>query len=315
MLDNHNEPSQQDIINRIKNLGSEQASEEEQPSEELEAVDVSEEDALSDELESETLEAEEFEELEEEEPEELDHEDDGEESYFDIDGEEITLSQIKEWKDSGLRQSDYTRKTQDLADQRKSYEAKAERADALIQNLGDRIDELDAIIKGEEAEINWDELAEDDPSEYLRKQRAIKAKQKALSEAKAQQKAKLNDRATEESQLLVNAMPSWKDSKVQDADVTQLQKYMADKGIKPDLLEKAGYDHRLYMALLKASKFDALQEKKSAVKKKVKRAPKAIKPVKGKSKAKPSEMEEAKARLKRTGSKDDAFAALKLLYK
>lgn len=313
MLDNHNEPSQEDIVNRIKNLGAEQAPEQEQPEEALEAVDVSEEDALSDELESQ--EAEEFEELEEEEPEELDHEDDGEESYFDIDGEEITLSQIKEWKDSGLRQSDYTRKTQDLADQRKSYEAKAERADALIQNLGDRIDELDAIIKGEEAEINWDELAEDDPSEYLRKQRAIKAKQKALSEAKAQQKAKLNDQATEESRLLVNAMPSWKDSKVQDADVTQLQKYMADKGIKPDLLEKAGYDHRLYMALLKASKFDALQEKKSAVKKKVKRVPKAIKPVKGKSKAKPSEMEEAKARLKRTGSKDDAFAALKLLYK
>lgn len=313
MLDNHNEPSQQDIINQIKALGAEQAPEEEQPAEEPGAVDVSEEDALSDDIE--TLDADEVEELEEEESAELDHEDDDEGSYFDIDGEEITLSQIKEWKDSGLRQSDYTRKTQDLADQRKSYEAKAERADALIQNLGDRIDELDAIIKGEEAEINWDELAEDDPSEYLRKQRAIKAKQKALSEAKAQQKAKLNDRATEESQLLVNAMPSWKDSKVQDADVTQLQKYMADKGIKPDLLEKAGYDHRLYMALLKASKFDALQEKKSTVKKKVKRVPKAIKPVKGKSKAKPTEMEDAKAKLKRSGRKEDAVAAIRLLYK
>lgn len=42
---------------------------------------------------------------------------------FNIDGEEITLEQIKEWKQNGLRQSDYTKKTQELAQQRKELEA------------------------------------------------------------------------------------------------------------------------------------------------------------------------------------------------
>jgi hypothetical protein len=43
-------------------------------------------------------------------------------SEFDIDGEKVTLDQIKEWKNSGLRQSDYTKKTQEVANMRKEAE-------------------------------------------------------------------------------------------------------------------------------------------------------------------------------------------------
>jgi hypothetical protein len=42
---------------------------------------------------------------------------------FNIDGEEVTIDQIKEWKQNGLRQSDYTKKTQELASQRRELEA------------------------------------------------------------------------------------------------------------------------------------------------------------------------------------------------
>lgn len=42
---------------------------------------------------------------------------------FNIDGEEFTIDQIKEWKQNGLRQSDYTKKTQELASQRRELEA------------------------------------------------------------------------------------------------------------------------------------------------------------------------------------------------
>lgn len=42
---------------------------------------------------------------------------------YEIDGEKITIDQIKEWKQNGLRQSDYTKKTQELAQQRKELEA------------------------------------------------------------------------------------------------------------------------------------------------------------------------------------------------
>lgn len=41
---------------------------------------------------------------------------------YEIDGEKFTIDQIKEWKQNGLRQSDYTRKTQELAQMRKELE-------------------------------------------------------------------------------------------------------------------------------------------------------------------------------------------------
>lgn len=41
---------------------------------------------------------------------------------FNIDGEDYTLEQIKEWKLGNMRQSDYTKKTQEIAKQRKEIE-------------------------------------------------------------------------------------------------------------------------------------------------------------------------------------------------
>lgn len=41
---------------------------------------------------------------------------------FDIDGEKVPLETLKEWKNGYLRQSDYTQKTQTLAEQRKEHE-------------------------------------------------------------------------------------------------------------------------------------------------------------------------------------------------
>lgn len=53
---------------------------------------------------------------------------------FNIDGEEITLDQIKEWKADGLRQADYTRKTQEIAEQRRQIEAMAQNPAEVVLN-------------------------------------------------------------------------------------------------------------------------------------------------------------------------------------
>lgn len=42
---------------------------------------------------------------------------------FDLDGEKVTAEQIKEWKQGYLRQDDYTRKSQEVAEMRKELEA------------------------------------------------------------------------------------------------------------------------------------------------------------------------------------------------
>lgn len=53
---------------------------------------------------------------------------------FEIDGEKVKLDDIREWKKGSLRQSDYTRKTQELAAQRKQMQEAVELYEFLQAN-------------------------------------------------------------------------------------------------------------------------------------------------------------------------------------
>ena len=287
----------QEILDKIKALNSNEDPVG-TPEEEVEAVDVADE-----------VDVDEVEELEEEEQAEDDATDEGEESFFDIDGEEITLSQIREWKQGGLRQSDYTKKTTEVADQRKALDAKSMQQDAALKSLNDKVSALDSLISDEEASIDWDELADDDPAEYLKQERKLKAKKAKLKEAKAQQKTQFDAKLAEESNILIGKIPEWSDPKVRDKEFRMALEYAASMGM--DLTGVS--DHRIYLNLVKASKFDALDSKKALTAKKVRKAPKAVKAIKGRAKARPTDMEDAKARLRQTGSKMDAVAAIKQL--
>ena len=106
-------------------------------------------------------------------------------------------------------------------------------------------------------------------------------------------------------------MPTWSDAQVRDSEFKAALDYATDIGM--DLSGVS--DHRVYLALVQASKFNALDGKKTLTEKKVRKAPKAIKATKGKAKAKPTALEDAKARLRKSGSKNDAVAAIRQLYK
>lgn len=299
MLDNlGQEPSQQEILERIKNIGAEP-----EPAPTGVNVDDSADDyeeEVVDELEEETEEV---------------HEDD-EELFYELDGEEVSLNQLKEWKNNGLMQSDYSRKTMKLAEERKALEAKLSKINEMESQFNDKISALDALLGNEEAEIDWEELAEHDPSEYLRKQRVIEAKRAKLNEAKSVKEKRKQDRVAAESQKLLDSMPTWSDPVVQEKEYGLSLKALGDIGYTADdLASESMLDHRLYILANKAAKYDELQSKKPTVKKKVAKAPKTVRAVRGKSKGRSSEMDEAKARLSKSGSKQDALAALKLLYK
>lgn len=298
MLDNLNqEPSQQEILERIKGMGAEPEPAPTEADTDDDADDYEEE--VVEELEEETEEV---------------HEELEEELYFDIDGEEVSLDQLKEWKNNGLMQSDYTRKTQALADERKNLDAMKAKIQEMESAYNDKISEIDALIGNEEAAIDWDDLAEHDPSEYLRKQREIQAKKsKAKDAAKLKQQRK-QERAAEESQKLLSKLPSWSDPEVQKKEVALTLKAMESAGYTNEDLGNE-VDHRLYLLAVKAAKYDELQANKATAKKRVAKAPKTVRAVKGKAKGRPTEMEDAKAKLAKTGSKQDALAALKLIYK
>lgn len=66
-------------------------------------------------------------------------------SEFEIDGEKYSLDDIREWKKSGLRQSDYTKKTQEVAKMRKEAEEALEVYNYLMSkpDLVNKLYELD----------------------------------------------------------------------------------------------------------------------------------------------------------------------------
>lgn len=66
-------------------------------------------------------------------------------SEFEIDGEKYSIDDIREWKKSGLRQSDYTKKTQEVAKMRKEAEEALEVYNYLMSkpDLVKKLYELD----------------------------------------------------------------------------------------------------------------------------------------------------------------------------
>ena len=96
------------------------------PTENLEVVNVSEDTPVEEVVEPEAYANEtatsEIEESEQEESAQATHESEDEDLYVDYKGREINLKDVEQWEQGHLRQADYTRKTQELADNRKDFE-------------------------------------------------------------------------------------------------------------------------------------------------------------------------------------------------
>ena len=209
--------------------------------------------------------------------------------YIDLDGKEVSLDEIKSWKDGHLMQADYTRKTQELATERTALEADVAELANKSESLKALAAELEAVI-GSEDEVNMEELREDDPDEYIKLTERNTKRKELLSKAKesltATKPVSDADVAVEREQLIKNN-PNWvdKDGKATDvykSDMAALDTYLANNGWTVEEFATV-YQSKHVEALIKAAKFDALQGKKKAIVKKVKKAP-IVK--KGKSSAK-----------------------------
>lgn len=300
-----------ELLNRIKAARAEP--EPQEPTESEEAVslqgEVAEEAAEEpvQELVQETV-SEESDELEVDRPEELEA---SEESIYQIEGEEITLSELKALKEGSLRQADYTRKTQELSEQRKALEAKSGQIDALSSTLNDLVSDLKAQIDSDVESVDWDELADLDPSDFLKKKAAIERKQAKLKEAQDNKAKLLKDKQAEEANILFSKMPEWsKDNgEARQKDIDTALNYAAEVGFSTNELNNIA-DHRIFMMMIKAAKFDSLKSAQPALKKKVAQAPK-VTPATKTAKRKVTKLEESKNRLRKTGSQRDAVDALK----
>ncbi len=252
------------------------------------------------------------------EPEESIDEETPEEMYVDIDGREISLSDIKEWEQGTLRQADYTKKTQELADKRKEFESEQATLATKNTNLNEQIASLEVLTAEKEDETNWDELREYDPGEYL-KQRELQDKRKAALESAKQYKSGVSDEelqasANAEVKKLFDSNPHWvKDGVETDAyknEMANVQTYLKSLGYTEEaqrgiLLTGHG------QIFIDAAKFHTQQNANAVIKKKVKKAPIVTKPGGARSSNSVTAIERAEKAHQKYGTVETALALRK----
>ena len=258
---------------------------EEKP-EEVDAEDEEAEDAEESDAESEESEG------EEESEDDTEQEESDDESYVEIDGREITLAQIKDWESGSLRQSDYTQKTQALASERKEFEAEKETlvsniASEKFKALDESIIELETMIKSDDEDIDWKDLREYDPDEYLKKKEQLDKRKDALAKAKdAKVEAEKTQKQTlsnVESKAMADAHPEWfKDGKTTEAYTKQMgvvNEYFTKNGWTAED-QNAVSTAKSWEAIIQAANIDAKKAKASKTKQKIRKLPITTKPSK-----------------------------------
>lgn len=240
-----------------------------------------------------------------------------------IDGEDVEVN-LDELRSGYQRQSDYTKKSQALSEQRKQIEADLQATQAERAQYAQALEYFNQNVTSEMAKyenVNWQELKESDPYEYMMRKeeyRELQDKQKASQEAQtllqqrqqAEQQQQMQEIMQRESKLLSEALPEYAnpDSTIRD----DLKKYAVGMGYSDQEINGL-VDHRAVLMLNKAMQFDRLQKaKKTVVKKKVKNVPKVQKP--GSAQTKQDVASEARSakvkRLRSSGKIDDAASAI-----
>ena len=297
--------------------------EEAQPAEEEESQPVEEDESLEEELEEDS---------EEEESESTDERSEEEETLYavTVNGEEQTVP-LDELLKGYSRQSDYTRKTQEVSEQRKEFDAmKQQMAQEYQQIQAERqqyTQALQSLMEGNMAgidkfaNVDWEVLKETDPIEYVtRKEEFREAQEKVQNLQREQHMAQQRHSAQsqnahrqmlqQETTALVTALPDWGDSGKQPDIAKNIRSYAMENGFTKEELDSL-VDHRSILVLLKAQKYDQLQN--SDVRgKKLKNKPRVIRSgTGGDKKADSKSKRTAKMkRLQSTGHVDDAASIL-----
>lgn len=228
---------------------------------------------------------------EDEESEETIEEDDSQEEEsetIEFNGREISADDLEEmekaFNDRKNFQADYTRKTTALSQEMKRAQAHIEKQESITESLEATLAELQESINSDEKEIDWDELAEDDPGEALKLERKFKKRRKEIQEAKAKvdaaKKQATDAKLAEQQQLIVELIPEWFDNgaptKLQEEEYTVIGKYLLEKGFTNEEIT-SNFSAKDWPIYRDAAKYAALQKKKPGIKKLVKKKPKTVK--------------------------------------
>ena len=244
-----------------------------------------------------------------------------------VDGEEITVEELKR---GNLRQRDYTRKTQELAEARKQLEANYEEMQRERAQYAQMLPALqERLQQPVEQEPDWDTLYDTDPTmaakaeRQWRKQQEERAAQLQAVEAERQRMMGLEQQRLEQMQaryfeeqrqILPELIPEWRDSSVASKEAKDIRGFLLKEGFSEQ--DVNGLTNATLVKLArKAMLYDQGQTRATEAKKKPKtQKTKTLKAGSRSTQPRPkSEQKQALQRVRQTGRVQDAAAAIKTL--
>jgi hypothetical protein len=205
-----------------------------------------------------------------------------------IDGKEVQVP-LSELLNGYQRQSDYTKKTMEAAEQRKAADAETQKAQQERQQYAGELQRMAVQLEGvleQQGQIDWGALLEESPVEYLKQQQLFQQRQALYQQNMAEQQ-KLNQQfQNEQAQAhqsylaqqrddLLAKLPDWKDDAKAAAEKTAISRFLQDQGFGDEDISSIA-DHRHVLIARKAMLYDQLMAKANVQAKKVQEAPQRV---------------------------------------
>lgn len=235
-------------------------------------------------------------------------------------GEEVEV-ELDELIKGYQQGTDYTKKSQALAEQRKAIEAERihlEQVKQERQAYAQKLQALDSFLTQQNKGVDLDVLKETDPIGYAvavaeqnqrEKQLAVvrQEQQRIAQQQQAEQQASLQTHLRQESEKLVSLIPELATPQG-DAVRKQIRDYAKSVGWTDQELSSV-YDSRAVVSLYKAMKYEQLQKSKPEVTKKLQAAPKMMRSGTSAPPTKSSQDKQVMQRLRESGKVTDAARA------
>ena len=205
-----------------------------------------------------------------------------------VDNEELEVD-LDELIKGYSRTSDYTKKTQNLAEQRKAVESertKIEEAAKLRDTYAQRLQVIEQMLTQPTEDLTA--LKDNDPVGYAIKVAENMEREKQLQAVRAERESvqarqvaenqeRLKSHIAQEAERLRSAIPDFSDEVKGEVIRKEIRDYAKSVGWSDQELSQV-YDHRAVLTLYRAMQFEKLQKSKPAVQKRVAEAPKSLAP-------------------------------------
>ena len=235
-----------------------------------------------------------------------------------VNGEELELSEdeLINYAQQGV---DYTKKTQQLAEQRKLLEQEAHsilEARQMRDAYADRLQVLAQVLSESEQTEDLAALEENDPVGYAvavakqqqkeKQMNAVRAEQNRIAqEQQAERSAQMQQYVAQQADILSKAMPEYADPVKGESLRNDMRKFAKTVGFSDDELANV-IDSRHVITLYKAMQYDKLQQAKPQVTKRVSEAPKTLKSGSGVKTTNADTVKRNKQQLRNSGKVKDA---------